>query len=260
MEKKLPKNSFKENSIVKTLSYPLNYNQEAKNIGFDGDGEGIRIAILSTGLADHVIIKNISHSISFTNSETIDDTIGQSTFMAGIIGADDEFSLTGVAPKSMMHFVKISDDKGKVNTDCIVSGILWSIIKKVDVILLPILIEEEHNGLHEVVKKAYKNRIPIICPAGLKGINQYPSFYPETLTVGSLSDGNLTNSSADGKVNYENTFVSTHLKQHFASSTGDMCSVAFVGGIAALAIAKKEKTVSIDEIYKEMILKLNKEK
>ncbi|KKK51245.1 hypothetical protein LCGC14_3116900, partial [marine sediment metagenome] len=56
--------------------------------------------------------------------------------MAGIIKANNRKSIIGVAPHAKILFSKVVNHKGQCSFNSLVAGVLWSIVKEVDIIVI----------------------------------------------------------------------------------------------------------------------------
>ena len=242
---------------LKDVPSIVDYNQEVVKQGFKGDGHKVKIAVISSGNPDHEII-NTGKPIIFSNSDYGKDTIGQSTIMGGILIANSE-NLKGMIPKASVSFLKVSNNDDNVNISSLISAMLWSIIKKVDIISLPISISEDFPDFAETIKKAFANNICVICDSGLVGgTDSYPAKYPETLSVGTLNHSKeLFKTSLSGRVNVLGTsMLTTYIGNKYIFASGGACSVAYATGLMALLIAENNFKNTPDELYAELETRL----
>lgn len=76
----------------------------------DFTGEGIKIAILDTGIDIDSSELNVAGGVSFIPGTDYDDYNGHGTALAGIIGAGENGEgLIGIAPESELYAVKVLD-------------------------------------------------------------------------------------------------------------------------------------------------------
>jgi hypothetical protein len=255
------KNVFNEDALLKSLAAPVNYNEQALNLGFSGTGEGVRIAVISSGVPDHAAIKGVGRGISFSDSSTLDDAIGQATIVSGIMAADEPLMMVGVAPKASLMYAKVANDDGKIAAESVISSILWGIIKKVDIIVLPVTIDVDFPAMEGAIKKAASSNIAVVCSAGTRGYPQYPAEYEETLSVGVLNhSGELADYSATGDINVIGTSMpSTHVRQYYVIASGGTCSAGFGAGLLALLMAEKGvKMPPVADLYVELADRLKR--
>jgi subtilisin len=90
-------------------------------------GEGIKVAVLDTGIASHPDLV-ISGGVSFVPGVvSYNDGHSHGTHCAGIIGARNNlFGVVGVAPRSSLYAVKVLSDSGSGNTSWILAGMAWA--------------------------------------------------------------------------------------------------------------------------------------
>lgn len=250
------RNIFAEEAVLKDLPALVDHSAAAYGFNISGTGKGVNIAIVDTGKPDHLAIKNIVDCVNLAESYTVLDTVGQASIVGGIIGANNPEKIIGLAPEANLSFIKISGDDGKVGLDAFVSGFLWSVIKGVDIIVVPMTTDVSLDVFREAVKKAARSNICVICSAGFYGYTQYPASYDTVLSVGAQTqNGERAGFSAEGKVNVVGTSIcSTYVNQSFCVARGSAIATAIVGGLAALVVEKIKLKGQIDpiQVYKQI--------
>ena len=204
---------------------------------FTTSGRDVRICLLDSGVPDHKAIVNVAGDINFTGSADNKDHVGHSTLISGLICGNLQGQIRGVAPDAMLYYAKMIDDQCQSRADSLVAGILWGIIKEVNIIAIPLCTDIDSPAVHDAIKKAYYENICVVASAG--GDNQfYPAKYEEVLSVGALDqDGKIASFSAKGAFNILGRMVATtYIDQSFAIATGTSIATAFAVGIAAKAI------------------------
>lgn len=241
---------FAEEAVLKDLPALVDHSAAAYGYNISGTGKGVSIAIVDTGKPDHLAIKNIGDSVNMADSYTVLDTVGQATIVGGIIGANNPEKMIGIAPEATLHFVKVSGDDGKVGLDAFVSGFLWSVIKSVDIVVVPMTTNVSLDIFRDAVKKAVKSNICVVCSAGFYGYEQYPSAYDGVLSVGAQTqNGERAGFSALGKVNAVGTSIcSTYVNQNFCVARGSAIATAIVGGLAALVVEDMKLTGQVNPL------------
>lgn len=91
-------------------------------------GTGIRVAVLDTGIANHVDLNPISGGVSFVPGVvSYNDGHGHGTHCAGTIGArNNSVGVVGVAPGCSLYGVKVLSDAGSGNSSWIIAGMDWA--------------------------------------------------------------------------------------------------------------------------------------
>lgn len=91
-------------------------------------GQGIRVAVLDTGIAVHNDLNPISGGISFIPGViSFNDGHSHGTHCAGIIGArNNSFGVVGVAPACSLFAVKVLSDAGSGDSSWIIAGMEWA--------------------------------------------------------------------------------------------------------------------------------------
>jgi len=232
------------------LYNPLDYGMSTRNTGKD-----IAIAVLDSGCPKHCDIENLMSKNSFCEQDKDpDDSFGHSTMVSGILGAKNRLSLTGLVPDANLYFAKILDSLGKGNFNAMVAGILWSIVKKVDIILISLGSSTDYTILHDAIKKAHESGICIIAAGSFKtSSTDYPAAYDEVLSV---HMGIKRKHSKRHEVFFPSkTFWTTHLNNSFTKTTGSSAAASVVAGLAAIVIreAKNQgKIISPNDVYSSL--------
>lgn len=172
-------------------------------------GSGNVIAILDTGCQpDHPDLQSqIIGGQNFTGDfngdpDNFDDNNGHGTHVAGTVAASlrEGGGIAGVAPEAQMLIVKVLNGEGSGDYAGIISGIHYAIDwtgpngEKTDVISMSLGGPEDVPELHEAVKRAIDEGIPIVCAAGNEGDDSpatneyaYPGAYAEVIQVGAVN-------------------------------------------------------------------------
>jgi subtilisin family serine protease len=224
-------------------------------------GEGIRIAILDTGIdPGHPSLKdNVKASRNFTDSNSNRDEQGHGTMVAGIIAASGEpGTIIGVAPKSELYIGKVLRNLNGGKKEALINGIEWAMgktvgggekIDKVDIINLSLTAEETDQDLHDTIKEAVSKGMFVICAAGNKGAGvEFPARYKESIAVGAVNKARtrLKLSASGPELDFvaRGDLVESTFPTDFAGSTGfsvnsgTSLAAPFVTGVSALALAK----------------------
>ncbi len=147
------------------------------------DGKGIKVGIIDTGIDySHNDLHGYGQDgkvvggFNFVNpNEPPLDTNGHGTEVAGIIGANGNFS--GMAPSSELFSYKVSSSGESVSSGYIVQAINQAIRDKIDVINISLGVNRTNSELDDAVDKAVANKIIVVTAAGNNG--------PDFGTIGS---------------------------------------------------------------------------
>ena len=170
------------------------------------------VAVIDTGVdLDHPDL-NVADGVNcITPGTSADDDEGHGTHVAGTIGAEnDAAGVTGVAPGTRVHAVKVLDADGAGATSTIVCGIDWVIanasargIRVMNMSLGGPGNNDRNCGrtagnedpLHDAICRAASAGILAVVAAGndrwdiSENPTDVPSTYDEVLTVTAMSDG-----------------------------------------------------------------------
>lgn len=215
-------------------------------------GEGIKVGIVDSGRPNHFDIKdNDVGARGFTNSNSLDDKFGHSTFISGIIAAvKNNQGIVGVAPKTKVCFAKALDDAGAGAPSSLVRAIKWCIKEQVDIISISAGMFFDFKPLHKAVKQAHNRNIIIVAATGNTGKRNYdvayPARYPEVIGVAAydkkhhvakFSSRGLNVMLAMPGVN----IYSLWLNNQFTRSSGTSYAAPYLTGICALILSKHRK-------------------
>ncbi|HSP21075.1 MAG TPA: S8 family peptidase [Planococcus sp. (in: firmicutes)] len=171
-------------------------------------GKGTVVAILDTGCQpDHPDLQGrIISGRNFTadfNSDANDfsDNNGHGTHVAGTVAASlrPDGKIVGVAPETQLLILKVLNGEGAGDYAGIISGIHYAIDwrgpngEKTTVISMSLGGPDNVPELHDAVKRAVDNGIPVVCAAGNEGDDShstdefaYPGAYGEVIQVGAV--------------------------------------------------------------------------
>lgn len=244
---------------------PVVYNKQ------EYTGKGVRISIIDSGCPQHKDINICGEQISFCDDNSnVDDKYGHSTMISGIIFANNKKSIIGIAPNSQVLFAKVANDAGECSFNSVVAAILWSIVKKVDIIVIALGTQYDYHVLHDAIKKARNNNICIFAASGNEteenDIN-FPARYDEVFSTGFLTKGKEKNEKIIKKTDLyapNKGMYTTYVNNKYVIAYGSSVSTAYFAGHAALLIEKYRKTIPRNEIptlvYSKLIRELNGKK
>lgn len=209
-------------------------------------GEGIRVAILDTGISDHTDLITAwkkDNAINCSSDATWEDKgSGHGTHVAGIIaGSDNDFGVVGVAPGCEIIPIKVLDDSGAGNYESIEKGLKNAINMNVDIINMSLgSSTAPPESLHDLIKQAVAQGIVVVAAAGndAHAVN-YPARYDEVIAVAALDqNGSLAAfTSKDDTIDIVAPGVdiySTYLNNEYCKMSGTSQASPFVAGICAL--------------------------
>jgi subtilisin family serine protease len=237
------------------------------------NGANVKIAVLDSGISlPHPDLNIITSNLKdLTVSESgITDWTGHGTHVSGIIKANNLSGrgITGLAFDSNFYFGKITHDKlGDKKVDFLIRGIEWAIENSVNILSISHGRKENDASLEAAIKKAFANKILIVCAAGNKDSATgddilFPARYDETLSVAGITQGKAP---LPDTINMANTDIfgpgeairSTSRGGTYATLSGSSQAAPYVAGIAALllqAIRKKNISYNPCDLKKALIM------
>ncbi len=170
-------------------------------------GQGVKVAVVDSGVvATKDLEKQLKGSVNFNDDrhDSVDGN-GHGTFVAGIIAGDGNMSsgaYVGVAPKSSITSLRISDDNGMSTEADVVAALQYVLdnkstqnIKVVNLSLNSTTMESYHtNPLCAAVEMLWFNGIVVVVSAGNNGTASLypPANDPFVITVGATDDHGTT--------------------------------------------------------------------
>ena len=134
---------------------------------YKNNGEKVKVCIAGTGTPLHCDFNDIKDMEVFDEkSKDQDDKFGYSTMVAGIMNADNPQSIQGIVPKSEIYFVKAFGDTGSATQQSLISSVLWSLIKEIDLLILCGEKGAIAEDLAESLTKASSNSMSILMTSG----------------------------------------------------------------------------------------------
>ncbi|CAM3994187.1 S8 family serine peptidase [Paenibacillus alkaliterrae] len=167
---------------------------QAHNQGFYG--EGIKVALLDTGIDKESPELRIAGGVSFVPEESdYDDYNGHGTAVSGIVSAiQDNKGLIGVAPNVDLYAVKVLNTEGIGTYSQVIQGIDWAIDQRMNVISMSFGGKADSLALQQAIAAADSQGLLIVAAAGNEGSGEetelYPARYSEVLSVGAVNEGN----------------------------------------------------------------------
>ena len=197
------------------------------------------------------------------------DWTGHGTHVCGIIKGCNMSGggIKGLAFESKFYLGKITHDvHGDEKIEFLIKGIEWAIENSVNIVSISNGRRDNNAALEAIIKKAFANKILIVCAAGNKDAASgddilYPAKYDETLSVGGITQGKAP---LPDTINIAKTDIfapgeairSTSLKSTYASLSGSSQAAPYVAGVAALllqAVRKKNGNYDPCDLKNELI-------
>lgn len=225
---------------------------EADLVWGENTGEGIKVAILDTGIdLDHPDLKdNIFGGFNTINPrKSPDDDNGHGTHVAGTVAAvNNKIGVIGVGPKISLYAVKVLDRRGYGYLSDIIEGLEWCINNQIQVINMSLGTSAYNQSFEEAIKKVNKEGIVQVAAAGNNGPDDdsvtYPAKFNEVIavsaidqekTIGSFSSrGKEIDLAAPGV-----DILSTYKDSTYKTASGTSMAAPHVTGVCALVLKAK---------------------
>ena len=167
-------------------------------------GEGVTVVVLDSGIGKSKDLgkrnlKSINFNQGYHDSK---DRYGHGTFVASVIAGDGTHSrgeYIGIAPKSNLLNVRVSDDEGMSYESDLVAALQWVYenkdeydIRAINLSLNSSVAQSYHTSpLCVAVEILWFNGIVVVVPAGNNGTDDLypPANDPYVITVGATDDG-----------------------------------------------------------------------
>ena len=147
----------------------------------EGDGSGVLVGILDSGLAAHVQFDDVGiESVDLTGAGISGSGAMHGTAVASIIAGSE-----GIAPGAELFVVRVLDDQGLGNSFQVAQGIVQAVDMGVDVLNMSLGVYQDTQVLREAVRYAASKGVIMVAAAGNDAYAQlpYPAAYSEVLSV-----------------------------------------------------------------------------
>ena len=167
----------------------------ANPLELDGvDGNGVRIAILDSGLIDGSEYES-DERIDFVGND-LEDNLNLHYDLTGH-GTGINTVIRTTCPDASVSTVRILDENNQATLSRVLAGVQWAIDNDVDVINMSFGTSLNSEILHRKLREAYDAGILLVGAAGNTGKTtgkvMYPAAYDEVISVGSSdSKGNIS--------------------------------------------------------------------
>lgn len=250
---------IEENSKLKTCAYTTRWATDhinATQAWSQSTGEGVKIAVLDTGIASVNDITVEGGYNFINNNANYTDNVGHGTMVAGIIAASHSSTLgvAGVAPDAEIYSVKILDNLYDGQVSCAISGVQWAVNNGMQIISMSWTINDENYALGQALQAAYNQGILLVAAAGNAGNQQTgvgcPASYTQVIAVSSIDQNNVRlGDSGDGPeielAAPGESIYSVGPDNSLWVGSGTSYAAAFVTGTAALIWARNPSLTNV---------------
>ena len=202
-------------------------NNLLKWLGVTGDnsqwGNGVKIAILDTGIADHIAFKNSIERINLIPLPSDPSLLnGHGTAVASLIFSNHP-SAPGIAPRATPLSVRIADESGSSDSFLIAQGIIAAVDAGAHLINISLGGSGHSSLVDSALAYAKQAGIIVIASAGNSGTEgvMQPAASPSVIAVGAVDANN------------QHMDFSTTGSQVAVSAPGYGVNVAYPGDTAA---------------------------
>lgn len=239
---------FKVIEVQSVASQPIPYG--IKMIGAELEwsetqGEGIKVAILDTGIAQHSDLKIYGNYDATGHGLTVIN--GHGTHCAGIVASNGK--IKGVAPKAHLYNCKITDSNGKIFENYIVNALQWCLNNNIEIVSMSFGGPNPMPSAHGIIKQLWAKGVILIASAGNFGRDfpkMYPACYPEVISVAAVD---INKKHADWSSWHETVELSaagvevysTWLNNQYCLLNGTSMACPHISGAVALMISKLRK-------------------
>ncbi len=255
----------KKRKIIDKIPSTIIYSPSAYGIYNKCTGKGVKIAILDSGCTNHKDIKFEGDKINFCEDNiAVHDKNGHATMISGIVKANNKKTIIGTAPHAQLLFGKVVNSKGQCSFNSLVAGVLWSIVKEVDIIIIAMGTQYNYRVLYDAIRKAREYGICIFAASGDSDQLDYPSRYDEVFSTGFLTRSKKKNNFIKENVDFylpNRGLYTTYLDNKYVKVSGSSISTSFFAGLGAVLVEqyKKERKRNIPRlVYSELSKIINR--
>jgi len=177
-------------------------------------GQGIGVAVLDSGISVHPDLRGTQQALVVQGAALgTSDAYGHGTHVAGIInGSSQDGRFQGVAPKSQLYNIKVSDNAGMARESDLLAGMQWVFenhatynIRVVNISMTSSLAQSYMTApLSAGVEELWLKGIVVVVAAGNRGSAPDALFYPPAndpfvITVGASNDNGTTDRADDAQ-------------------------------------------------------------
>lgn len=151
-------------------------------------GEGVRIAVLDTGITAHEALSGIRiQQIDLLDGALDGDFAGHGTAVAGLIGSRSE-TAPGIAPGTELLSIRVLDANGQGDAFTLAAGIIEAVDRGAAIINMSLGSYNDVPLLRQAVAYAQQAGVLMLASTGNDGRGQptFPAAYPEVLGIGAV--------------------------------------------------------------------------
>jgi minor extracellular protease Epr len=229
-------------------------------------GKNVKIAILDSGIPDHVdLIINKRLSKNFT-SENDKDNFGHATSVVGLLNSQLNFNdVLGICPDAEIICVKVLDFEGGGEESDIKRALEYCLEIKPDIINLSFGTQEKLGSDFEHILQHLKNNgIFVICASGNKnqGFLDYPASSEHTIAVGSIDNTDAKSNFSSYGIGIDFAFPGSNLyttcgTTKYCYVSGTSFATPICSGILALYLGYLKK-INASYTFESVVADLEK--
>ena len=162
-------------------------------LGISGDnsdwGEGVRIAMLDTGVGQHETLGDRIREIDLVpgNESFATEIHGHGTAVAALMVGRDGVS-QGIVPAANLLSIRIADQSGSSNSFLLAEGIVRAVDEGAQIINISMASYGDSLLVQDAVAYATEKQVLIVASAGNEGytVPAYPAAYDDVIAVGAV--------------------------------------------------------------------------
>ena len=215
-------------------------------------GDGVKIAILDTGVGPHQDVIVYGGYDFVNNDNDPSDDNGHGTHVAGTVAAVfNSFGVVGVAPTARIYSVKVLDKNATGKLDWILKGIEWAVNNDMQIISMS-WNTSDSQSLHDYMDMSYDRGLLLVAASGnLNNKVAYPAAYDSIIAVAAIYNNNIRYdfSGVGEEVELSAPGVginSTWSGNSYALKSGTSMATAHVSGVSALVWSKNPRLTNTE--------------